>query len=84
MFTDPEVIAMRERYAAGATLDEAGEGKITRSALHHIVSGRNYADVGGPISIPWARNQAALVKKRGDLLRRLAAVDRLIVIGGAP
>lgn len=50
-FTDEQVLAIREEYAAGGVrdMDLAMRYGVSRNVISHVVSGRNYKHVGGPI-----------------------------------
>lgn len=50
-FTDEEVLAIRVEYASGGVrdMDLALKYGVSRNVISHVVSGRNYKDVGGPI-----------------------------------
>ena len=50
-FTDEQVLAIRNEYAAGGVrdMDLAMKYGVSRNVISHVISGRNYKHVGGPI-----------------------------------
>jgi len=54
--TDDEVIDIRKAVASGSTIRKlAGAYSKSTGAIQKIISGKTYADVGGPISMPGSR-----------------------------
>lgn len=58
--TEEDIVAIRERYAAGETqVSLAAAFKTPQANISQIVRGNLWPHVGGPITIRWSRKEAA-------------------------
>jgi hypothetical protein len=67
-FTDEQVLAIRHEYAAGGVrdMDLAMKYSVSRNVISHVISGRNYKHVGGPIREGKSEAAEAAVRKYHD------------------